>query len=152
MYSSMINFSYTSLVKSSNRPSRNLVDKIIRRTLQYKFSTISLSIIVVDNVTSQEYNLQYRNKNMPTNVISLEYYEQREQFNLLIGELILAEEVILTEALAQNKNVINHYVHMLVHGLLHLQGYDHQIDADAEEMEALEVIIMKSLGYSNPYL
>ena len=148
----MINFSYTSLVKSSNRPSRNLVDKIIRRTLQYKFSTISLSIIVVDNVTSQEYNLQYRNKNMPTNVISLEYYEQREQFNLLIGELILAEEVILTEALAQNKNVINHYVHMLVHGLLHLQGYDHQIDADAEEMEALEVIIMKSLGYSNPYL
>ncbi|RTK95613.1 MAG: rRNA maturation RNase YbeY [Neisseriaceae bacterium] len=147
----MLNFSYTSLVKSVDRPDRNLVAKIIRRSLQQSYSVVSLSIVIVDNETSQNYNLEYRNKNKPTNVISLECAEQRSQFNMLTGELILADEVIRQEALEQNKSVVSHYVHMLVHGVLHLQGFDHQNDLDAEKMEQIEIDIMASLGYSNPY-
>jgi probable rRNA maturation factor len=110
---------------------------------------LSVSIISLDD--SQALNLLYREKNKPTNVISLEYPDNREQFNMLTGELFLCDEVIVNEATEQSKSIINHYMHMLVHGLLHLQGYDHILDDEAEIMEALEVQILKQFGIEDPY-
>ena len=75
----------------------------------------------------------------------MEYADSREQFNLLSGEIILCDEVIVAEATNQAQSVLKHYAHMLIHGVLHLQGYDHQNNADAEQMETLEAQILQSL-------
>lgn len=147
----MIKFSYLRGKNKDYQPSRSLLGKLIRSTLQSNFSIVQLSVSIVSLDDSQALNLLYREKNKPTNVISLEYPDNREQFNMLTGELFLCDEVIVNEATEQSKSIINHYMHMIVHGLLHLQGYDHILDDEAEIMEALEVQILKQFGIEDPY-
>ena len=147
----MIKFSYLRGKHKDHQPSRLLLGKLIRSTLQNNFSIVQLSVSIVSLDDSQALNLLYRKKNKPTNVISLEYPDNREQFNMLTGELFLCDEVIVNEATEQSKSIINHYMHMLVHGLLHLQGYDHILDEEAERMEALEVQILQQFGIEDPY-
>lgn len=143
-----------SLIRDSapiHQPKRNQIGKLIRASLQQKYVNVMLSISIVDLDSSQELNLEYRGINKPTNVISLEYPESREQFNFLSGELILCDEIIQAEAAEQGKSTLEHYAHMIIHGVLHLQGYDHLIDEEAEAMELLERQIMHNLGFANPY-
>ena len=71
---------------------------------------------------------------------------------LLQGELILCDDVIVAEANEQNKNILAHYAHLILHGMLHIQGMDHIHDVDAVEMESLEIELMSKLGFDNPYL
>ncbi len=148
----MIKFSYLRGKHKDYQPSRSCLDKLVRTSLQHDFSVVQLSVSIVGLADSQQLNFSYRNKDKPTNVISLEYPENREQFNMLTGELFLCDEVIINEAQEQGKEIINHYCHMIVHGLLHLQGYDHILDADAEVMESLEIKILNQFGIRNPYL
>ena len=143
-----------SLIRNSaplHQPKRNQIEKLIRASLQQKYVNVILSLSIVDLISSQELNLEYRGIDKPTNVISLEYPEAREQFNFLSGELILCDEVIQAEASAQGKSTLEHYAHMIISGVLHLQGYDHQIDEEAEAMELLERQIMHNLGFADPY-
>ena len=135
----------------AHQPSRVQIAKWLRASLREKYATVILSISIVDSGTSQTLNQQYRGRDQPTNVISLEYASSRTEFNLLSGELILCDEVIVAEAQAQSKTTLAHYAHMLVHGMLHLQGYDHQEAAGAEAMELLESNILATLGFANPY-
>lgn len=135
----------------AHQPNRVEIGKWLRKSLQRKFSLVMLTISIVDAETSQSLNKEYRGKNNPTNVISLEYADSRDELNFLSGELILCDEVIITEAKAQHKEVIAHYAHMLIHGMLHLQGYDHIIESEAKKMEQLEIIILTQLGFANPY-
>lgn len=100
---------------------------------------------------SAQLNYNYRNKNYPTNVISLEYSESRDEYAHLYGELILCDSIIVKEAVEQNKSVAAHYAHMIIHGILHLQGLEHDTDEKAEYMENLETQIMQKLGLTNPY-
>ena len=147
----MLHLSLTKQVRKGYQPKRTDIQKWLRQSLLYTYKNITLDVSIVNSIISAELNQQYRQKNYSTNVISLEYANTRDEFAMLSGELILCDEVIVKEAGEQNKTVIAHYAHMVVHGMLHLQGLDHQNDAEAEYMEGLESKIMNGLGFPNPY-
>ena len=137
---------------------RAYVKKVIETTLRYieTQSDCEIGIACVDNNESHKLNLEYRGKDKPTNVLSFPSDLPDEMAQILdvfpIGDLVIAIPVVLQEAIEQEKTPIEHFTHMLVHGTLHLMGYDHETsDEDAEEMEALEIEILKKLGFDNPY-
>ena len=120
-----------------------------------------MAVVLADDATVQELNRTYRGFDKPTNVLSfpteerfepqakritkgLEHYE--------LGDIVLALDTIEREAKAQGKKFTHHAAHLLVHGTLHLLGYDHIRNADAVKMELLEVQVLEKLGVSNPYL
>lgn len=100
----------------------------------------------VDAEESQHLNDTYRCKNKPTNVLSFPYEDEP-----LMGDIVFCPTVIFAEANAQNKTIPAHMAHLVVHGMLHLMGYDHLNDRDAKEMESLETEIMADLGFADPY-
>lgn len=102
---------------------------------------------VVDLQESHDLNLQFRGKDKPTNVLSFPY----EDMDDYLGDIIICLPVVEQEAVTQQKTVEQHFAHMIVHGVLHLSGHDHETDIEAEKMEALESDIMISLGFENPY-
>ena len=116
-----------------------------------------IGIACVDLAESHELNLQYRGKDKPTNVLSFPSDIPEEILEMLdarpLGDLVICIPVVLHEAEEQQKTSINHFTHMLVHGVLHLLGYDHELgDVEAEEMESLEIAILAKLDIANPYL
>ncbi len=118
---------------------------------------VEITVRVVDETESQELNRDYRNKDSSTNVLSFEFEQPPGLVDLgeelpYLGDLIVCAVVVAREADEQQKSLESHWAHMIVHGILHLQGYDHMNEEEAEEMEALEIEIMQSLGYGNPYL
>lgn len=148
----MIKFSYFRGTHLPYQPTRSTVAKIIAASLQKPYASVQLVISIIDQHHSRELNNLYRQKDHATNVISLEYAESRDQFNFLSGELFLCDSIIVSEAAAQKKTINAHYMHMLVHGLLHIQGYDHQYEQDAITMETLEINILSQFAIVNPYL
>lgn len=111
-----------------------------------------LTIRLVNNEESQQLNMQYRGKDKPTNVLSFPF-EVPEGVELnLLGDLIICIEVMKQEAQEQNKALFDHWAHLVIHGCLHLVGFDHISDTEAVEMESIETSILKKLGISNPYL
>jgi probable rRNA maturation factor len=109
------------------------------------------SVLVTTADEIQLLNKQYRDKDKPTNVLSFPMQTPDEVDISLLGDIILCASVINYEAAQQAKPVASHWAHMLVHGMLHLQGYDHVENNEAEEMEQVEISIMKKLGFANPY-
>ncbi len=110
-----------------------------------------LTIRVVDSEESQTLNLNYRQKNKPTNVLSFPF-EVPDGIELdLLGDLVICAEIVAKEANEQQKTLAAHWAHMTIHGCLHLLGFDHINDDEAEEMEALEIDIIEKLGFNNPY-
>ncbi len=107
-----------------------------------------ITIRIVDNDESQNLNNIYRKKKYPTNVLSFLVDDEVH----LIGDIVLCAPVIEKEALEQSKKLEAHYAHLIIHGALHLYGYDHENKKDADIMEAREIKILTGLGYKNPYL
>jgi probable rRNA maturation factor len=102
----------------------------------------------------QRLNKNYRKKDKPTNVLSFPYIEFSEKKvfqNDLIGEVFISLETLQMEALEQSKKLPDHFSHLLVHSILHILGYDHEFDKDANKMENLEIKILKEFGIKNPY-
>jgi len=106
----------------------------------------SIGLRIISMTESQQLNYDYRAKNRPTNVLSFPM-----QVGEMLGDLAICAEVVEREAVEQNKSREAHWAHMLVHGMLHLQGFDHIEDAAAEKMEALEILILLQLGFADPY-
>ena len=104
-----------------------------------------LTIRIVDAAESRALNHGYRGKDKPTNVLS--FHGEKP----VLGDLVICAPVVAREAREQRKTLRAHWAHMVVHGCLHLQGHDHEHDADAARMEAREIRILKLLGFSNPY-
>ena len=137
---------------------RAYIKKVIETALRYidVNQDCEIGIACVDNDESHKLNLEYRQKDKPTNVLSFPSDIPEEVLPMLdawpMGDLVICIPVVLQEAIDQSKTPIEHFTHMLVHGVLHLMGYDHETsEADAEEMEALEIKILAKLGFDNPY-
>lgn len=113
----------------------------------------SVAIRIVNRAEIQELNHTYRQQDKPTNVLSFPFDmpEGIDELPPFLGDLAICAQVVFDEAEEQNKTAQAHWAHMVVHGTLHLLGYDHIDDAEAEEMEAIEISVLKKLGYANPY-
>ena len=111
-----------------------------------------ITVRIVDEAESHQLNLTYRGKDKPTNVLSFPFECPDEVELPLLGDLVICRQVVEREAQEQGKPLTAHWAHMVVHGSLHLLGYDHIEEDEAEEMESLESQIMRSLGFADPYL
>ncbi|MBB3046946.1 putative rRNA maturation factor [Litorivivens lipolytica] len=111
-----------------------------------------VSIRLVDEDEGAQLNAQYRQKDYATNVLSFPADLPPELGLPLLGDLVICAGVVQREAIEQGKPEIAHWAHMVIHGTLHLIGYDHIDDADAEVMEGLEIGILETLEFPNPYL
>lgn len=128
-----------------NVPTRAQFRKWAKATIRVD---TEVTIRIVDEAEGRELNKMYRVKDYATNVLTFPLTEEPH----LMGDIIICAPVVAAEALAQNKPLEAHYVHLTVHGVLHLHGYDHEIEAQAELMESLETAIVCKLGYADPYL
>lgn len=128
-------------------PSRPQVRRWVKQALEGESAEVTVRF--VDAEEGQMLNREYRQKDYATNVLSFPYAPNPQ----MAGDLVLCLPVVLKEAAEQNKPVEAHFAHLIVHGMLHLQGYDHETsDSDAEIMEAREREILAALGYPDPYL
>ena len=131
-------------------PERDDFEKWVVAALQER-EEAELTIRVVGRRESRELNSTYRQKDSETNVLSFPA-ELPEGIDLpLLGDIVICAPLVAEEAAAQGKALHDHWAHLAIHGVLHLLGYDHVADEDAEEMEALEISLLESLGIGNPY-
>jgi probable rRNA maturation factor len=110
-----------------------------------------ISLLLCDDAFVQELNRRWRGQDKPTNVLSFPAAEDEGFERLLLGDIAVAYETMAREAEAEGKSLKAHFCHLTVHGLLHLLGYDHETDAEADEMEDLERKILAALGIDDPY-
>ena len=124
---------------------RSQVTRWIRHALS---DDAEITVRIVDAEEGQALNREYRKKDYATNVLTFDY----QQEPTVMADLVLCAPVVAREAQEQNKSLQEHYAHLLVHGTLHAQGWDHETsEQDAEEMEAYETAIMQELGFEDPY-
>ncbi len=124
---------------------RHAVSRAIRHALS---DDAEITVRIVDEAEGRALNQRYRQKDYATNVLTFDY----AQAPVVMADLVLCAPVVAREAQEQGKTLSAHYTHLLVHGTLHAQGWDHETSqADAEDMEAYEVAILAGLGLANPY-
>lgn len=126
-------------------PSKQLLKRWAKASLRVD---TEVTIRIVDAEEGRALNSAYRGKDYATNVLTFPLTEMPH----LMGDIIICAPVVQSEADAQQKSLEAHYAHLTVHGVLHLHGYDHETEPQAELMESLEVTILEKLGYANPYL
>ncbi|QSN61708.1 rRNA maturation RNase YbeY [Caballeronia sp. M1242] len=127
--------------------SRATVARWIKASL---FADAELTVRFVDEEEGRMLNRTYRQKDYATNVLTFAYAESED--DPVSGDLILCCPVVEREASEQGKPLDAHYAHLIVHGTLHAQGYDHEVESEAQEMESIETDIMQSLGFPDPYV
>lgn len=141
-------------------PTAARIEPWVQATLdaaQYQASA-ALTIRFVDQEEGLSLNRQYRHKNDATNVLSFPYEQPELPVDVLddepayLGDLVICMPVLLREAQAQQKQPAAHTAHLVVHGVLHLLGYDHETETEAEQMEKIEITVMQQLGFENPYI
>ena len=116
------------------------------------YEPAEVSVVLADDEFVHILNRDYRDKDCPTNVLSFENAVKPPKGQpWMAGDIVIAYQTVVREAKNQGKSVAAHLAHLLVHGTLHLQGYDHLTAKQAQSMENLEIQIMKTLGYDNPY-
>lgn len=123
-----------------------LLRKWVKAATQY-YGLITLRF--VNQVEGKKLNFAFRNKDKPTNVLTFPYELSKTS---LAADIVICLPVLKKEAKEQSKPLKDHLAHLIVHGCLHAQGHDHEVEKDAKKMENLEVRILKNLGFSNPYL
>jgi len=112
-------------------------------------SEVTVRLVSVEEIT--QLNRDYRDKDKPTNVLSFPFEIDPDIELALLGDVVIAHDVIVSEAEQQNKSAQDHYAHIVTHGVLHLCGYDHEDDDDAEKMESTEIAVLAEQGIANPY-
>ena len=127
--------------------SKELIKKTVRAAL---FAPAEFTIRFVDAIEGKSLNHDFRAKNYATNVLTFAYTEDIDA-EVTLADIILCTDVLQQEAAAQKKSIVDHIIHLIVHGVLHAQGYDHETDEEAKEMEGLEAEILSTLGIANPY-
>ena len=138
--------------QETDLPTAEQIEQWATAAVQPQSDEVEMTVRIVDEAESHELNLNYRGKDRPTNVLSFPFECPDEVELPLLGDLVICRQVVEREAQEQDKSVMAHWAHMVVHGSLHLLGYDHIEDDEAEEMESLETQIMTGLGFVDPYL
>ena len=137
---------------AASGPSQQDISRWVAAVLQAEGrDDAELTVRIVEELESAELNEQYRHKNGPTNVLSFPFECPPEVELNLLGDLVICAPVVQREAREQHKQEQAHWAHMVVHGTLHLLGYDHLHQDEAEAMESREISIMEVLGFDNPY-
>jgi len=131
-------------------PEQDNILKWINAAIINDYQDHEICVRIVDEAESQALNRQYRKKDKPTNVLSFPYHDELDD-DILEGDIIICAPIVVKEAVTQNKSIVAHWAHLVVHGCLHLQGYDHEIPEDADIMEKHEIDILAKLGFNNPY-
>jgi len=132
------------------RLQKQFTKKLLKNAVQAAlFAPAEIALRFVDAKEGKILNRDYRGKDYATNVLTFSYHEDSGEITQ--ADIILCTDVLQQEAAAQNKSLVDHALHLIVHGVLHAQGYDHEDDDEASEMEALEVEILAELGVKNPY-
>jgi probable rRNA maturation factor len=134
----------------ADMPSEQLFHDWVDASLLASYRQLEQTIRIVDEAESQDLNQRYRGKDAPTNVLAFPADADYLDYDCL-GDLVICAPLVSAEAATQGKTAEAHWAHLVVHGMLHLQGYDHQQTADTREMERLEIKILDTLGYTNPY-
>ena len=134
---------------TNNIPSNDFFETCIQAAIQKTDATITARI--VDSAESRELNKQFRGKDKATNVLSFPDEPIPGEDEHELGALVFCADVINSEIKDQDADFKAYWAHMTVHGCLHLLGFVHDNDADAEQMEAIEISILAKLGYNNPY-
>ncbi|WP_109083023.1 rRNA maturation RNase YbeY [Aggregatibacter kilianii] len=138
--------------QESGLPTAEQIEQWATAAVQPQSDEVEMTVRIVDEAESHALNLNYRGKDRPTNVLSFPFECPDEVELPLLGDLVICRQVVEREAQEQEKSVMAHWAHMVVHGSLHLLGYDHIEDDEAEEMESLETQIMTGMGFADPYL
>ena len=128
----------------ANLPTKAQFKKWAKNTIRVD---TEVAIRLVDEDEGRALNSTYRGKDYATNVLTFPLTETPH----LMGDIVVCAPVVVAEAAAQNKSLEAHFAHLTVHSVLHLHGYDHETEAQAELMESLEITILQKLGYANPY-
>lgn len=136
----------------NNLPKEDLIKEWVISSLNGYIENAELTIRIVGEAEATQLNKKWRNAQGPTNVLSFPYSNLNETAHNIQGDIVLCAPVITREATEQRKSVNAHCAHMIVHGILHLLGYDHTNDNDAKKMESLEITILKELDIPDPYI
>jgi len=136
--------------KLANVPEPGQFKQWVEASLLTAYDQLEQTVRVVGEPESRALNLQFRGINRSTNVLSFPSESEYLEYTCL-GDLVICAPVVNEEAQQQAKSLEAHWAHMVVHGMLHLQAYDHEDEIEAAKMEAAEIKILSTLGYSNPY-
>ena len=136
----------------SSLPDNELIIKWAERALQKSGEEVDIVIRIVDINESKRINKKWCKKDYATNVLSFPVSNTIKQAPNLLGDIVICANLVISEAKEQKKNIDEHCAHLVVHGILHLQGYDHNSKFEANIMESKEINILNSLGYNNPYV
>lgn len=129
---------------STGLPTRAQFRRWVKAALQHD---VQIALRIVEEPEGRELNRTYRSKDYATNVLTFVYDDELP----LYGDIVLCGPVVAREAREQHKELAEHYAHLVIHALLHLQGYEHDDEQDASEMEKIETALMAKLGYADPY-
>lgn len=133
-------------------PKNKQLQEWVKAALCERDSNTELTIRIVDEEEGRDLNERWRHSSGPTNVLSFPFEDEGNYAPELLGDIIICAPVIEREAQQQHKKSEAHWAHMVIHGTLHLLGYDHEKESDATVMEKLEIKILQELGFQNPYM
>ena len=136
---------------SEDAPDEDSIKRWASAAIRDERDISELNLRIVDEIESAEFNQQYRGKSGATNILSFPFDAVTPEPLPILGDLVICAPVVNREAAEQHKTLPAHWAHIIVHGVLHLLGYDHIDDNDAEQMEALETAIMLKLDFPPPY-
>lgn len=136
---------------SERVPARHLLQRWAAAALGRQAAGREISVLLVDPARSRALNRRYRGRDQPTNVLSFPAAPMARAPSTLLGDLVICPRVLNREAREQRKRREAHWMHLYVHGLLHLLGYDHEQPRDSARMERREIRVLRRLGVGNPY-
>ncbi len=146
-----INLDIQNVSGSDNLPDNESITKWAGLALDKQHQDAEITLRVVDINEGQTLNKEWRKKDSATNVLSFPVGEPIEHAPNLLGDIVVCAPIVEKEAKEQGKSIEAHWAHLIIHGILHLQGYDHESDEEASVMETKEIKILKKAGYTNPY-
>ncbi|MBS0438912.1 MAG: rRNA maturation RNase YbeY [Proteobacteria bacterium] len=132
-------------------PTRKSFEAWISAIPELRRRKAEVNILIVDAREGRRFNREFRHRDYATNVLSFPFAPLLGQKSALLGDLVICAQIVAREAVEQDKRARDHWAHLTIHGVLHLLGHDHETDAQARRMEALEIRTLASLGIGDPY-